>query len=111
MRDNEIGGGTPFCELLAIEFGIEKFEDIISGRETIVYSDHKSLKSLNFKNPKGRWARIMRKIIESGVKVETISGKENVVADAFGFPRQEKQGTCPELNDLLRLLPVRGHDS
>ena len=67
LRDNEIGGGTPFCELLAIEFGIEKFEDIISGRETIIYSDHKSLKSLNFKNPKGRWARILRKIIESGV--------------------------------------------
>ena len=38
LRDNEIGGGTPFCELLAIEFGIEKFEDIISGRETVVYS-------------------------------------------------------------------------
>ena len=83
LRDNEIGSGTPMCELLAIEFGIEKFEDIISGRETILYSDHRSLQSLNFKNPKGKWARILRKIIESGVKVETISGKKNVVADAM----------------------------
>jgi hypothetical protein len=68
---------------LAIEFGVDKFEDIISGRETILYSDHRSLQSLNFKNPKGKWARVLRKIIESGVSVETIEGKKNVVADAL----------------------------
>jgi hypothetical protein len=83
LRENEIGSGTPFCELLAIEFGIDKFEDIISGRETILYSDHKSLTSLNFKNPKGKWARILRKIIESGVSLESISGEKNVIADAL----------------------------
>ena len=42
LRDNEIDSGTPFCELFAIEFGVDKFEDI-SGRETILFSDHRSL--------------------------------------------------------------------
>lgn len=63
---------------------VDKFEDIISGRETILFSDHRSLQSLNFKkNPKGKWARILRKIIERGVSVQTISGEKNVVADAM----------------------------
>ena len=31
LRENETDSGTPFCELLAIEFGINKFENIISG--------------------------------------------------------------------------------
>src|SRR5690606_9984242 len=83
LRDSELHSGTPFCEFLAIEFGIDKFEDIMSGRETILYSDHRSLQSLNFKNPKGKWARILRKIIESGVSIKTISGEKNVVADAL----------------------------
>jgi hypothetical protein len=83
LRDNERDSGTPFCELLAVEFGVDKFEDIYSGRETILYSDHKSLQTLNFKNPKGKWARILRKIIESRVDIQTISGKNNIVADAI----------------------------
>jgi hypothetical protein len=83
LRENEIDSGTPFCEFLALEFGIEKFDNIISGRETEVFTDHESLAKLNLKNPKGKWARILRKIIESGVTVKSLSGDENVVADAL----------------------------
>ena len=49
MRKAEKDMGVPFCEFAAMEFGVEKFEDIISGRETEIYTDHISLSELKLK--------------------------------------------------------------
>lgn len=95
--------GTPMGELLGVHYALSYFSDIISGRHVKVYSDHSSLKGLNLDQPTGRWASVLRDIMEFEIlgKLEllTVPGKENILADTLSRLR-------PILSSAVLLSPM-----
>ncbi len=100
---------TPKLEMMAIWFGAMKFKRIISGRKVKIFTDHKSLSGLNFKDPKKRWASWLADLIEINPEVIHVSGKDNPVADAITRLSDWANSIIVMRNDSRKQIVKRYH--
>jgi hypothetical protein len=62
LTKTELSYDTPKKEMMAIWFGCKSFEYLVTDRECILWTDHKSLSEMHLKNPMGIWARWLAKV-------------------------------------------------
>lgn len=104
-------------ELLAIYEGIKYFRYMVEARTFIVFTDHKPITfafSTNRDSCSPRQHRYLNYIAQFCTDIRHVSGKDNIVADAFSRVEsiasyvdykalEKEQETDPELNNLLKM--------
>ncbi|XP_050521887.1 uncharacterized protein LOC126894718 [Daktulosphaira vitifoliae] len=84
MKPSELNYTTTEKELLAVIHVKRRFYEMIAGYQIILITDHRALLFLNScKNPTKRIARWLLYLQPLNIKIEYISGLENVIPDTL----------------------------
>ena len=73
----------PKKELFAMSLCVNHWRHIVNGRDVFVHTDARSWQGLNLQYPKGIVARFLLDILSVCPTVVSISGKDNIIADAM----------------------------